>query len=293
MNPQENSEDTNKSSNEKINNNDPLEQIERADDRQGDEINLDEEDDEILDRIQAPAWEKIKAKKNRQKRLSEMKAMLTLNLANPYESFFEMANLIMNHFKCSVGNKDVRFTELEFYLKCNSHSDHSVHCDSLQLEYGKWYFHRSSKTHKIKVANRKGVDLTFGDIKEKIYGGILIRAFQYCSSEKYVYGPSKVVDEILELTYISSLKELQGTSVFDNPIFRIVPEYLPNMQVYSGPRVHINTKNNGYNDDPYRFYIMPLLEHTDKEKYLMPSLIKQGYSKEEVMKVFGRKTLNL
>jgi 3-methyladenine DNA glycosylase Mpg len=207
--------------------------------------------------------------------------------------FNRIANDLMNNHVCLAGTHEIRFAEIECYgFNKEYHNDISVHCDPIQAEFGKWYFHRSQPSLKFKPHNRIGLDLTFGNTEEGFSGGILIRAIQLLPSEEYIYGPSKVVEKICELAKIDDYAELQETSVFNNSRLSVIPAELKSETVFSGPRVGLKNPQNKYNDTFYRFYIFPLLKHADKEKTLIPALLKQGVPPEQILKIFNRKSLS-
>ena len=87
------------------------------------------------------------------------------------EWFTQIAERLMNGSVLMVGNEPHRFVEVEFYYKGEGHPDPFTHGDALQLETGRWYFHRTAGVYR--GGSFKGLDLTFGS--GGAYGGVLIR----------------------------------------------------------------------------------------------------------------------
>ncbi len=61
-------------------------------------------------------------------------------------------------------------------------------------------------------SNYKGLDITLGQ-GEEAYGGILIRSIEAIGTGKFVCGPCKSVDHILELCKATSIKVLVDQQV--------------------------------------------------------------------------------
>ena len=126
-------------------------------------------------------------------------------------SISENAENLFKNFLFKIGETCYLLGEIEFYLNDNgNHIDPFVHCNSQQLEYGKFYYHREPLA-KLGFT-LKGLDFTYGNKDKNIYAGILIRAIYNPKTGEYIDGPSKVVDEILtksEVESVSKLKEYQ------------------------------------------------------------------------------------
>ncbi|KAL0950402.1 hypothetical protein HGRIS_010360 [Hohenbuehelia grisea] len=131
---------------------------------------------------------------------------------------------------------EYRILELEFYLRTSEHEDPYTHGSEEQKISGQWYFHRAPRrsndstksltsTSGYRGGTRKGLDITIGgpvkspyfqnveDESSEAYsprGGILLRTLQR-SDDKVVSGPSLLVDEILQRSGASSIKELVDT----------------------------------------------------------------------------------
>ncbi|HAX77412.1 MAG TPA: hypothetical protein DCY88_16650 [Cyanobacteria bacterium UBA11372] len=91
-----------------------------------------------------------------------------------------------------VGNQPHRLVEIEFYYFSETHPDPFTHRAPLQLECGRWYFHRTRGSYRS--GSFKGLDLTFGD--GQAFGGILIRSL-VTPDGKLIDGPSLCVDYLL------------------------------------------------------------------------------------------------
>ncbi|RIA88213.1 hypothetical protein C1645_253918 [Glomus cerebriforme] len=118
-----------------------------------------------------------------------------------YSSIFNrIANfLLCNTRLCLPMERTFKFLEIEFYLNdvTNDHDDPYSHGHEHQLTCGEWYFHRVGKNG-YRGGSRKGIDITFGSVERKIYGGILIRTIQNELTNEVIEGPSLIVDKILE-----------------------------------------------------------------------------------------------
>jgi hypothetical protein len=184
------------------------------------------------------------------------------------DSFNRIASELMNEYVLKAENTHYRITEIEFYYYVSkNHEDNYIHKHDLQKEKGKWYFHGS------------GVDLTFGS--NEVYGGILLRAIYNIKTEKYIYGPIKIITEIFS----------NMPSAFDTNIsFGLIPAentITVIEQPIKAPRVGLNEKKNpNMYEELYRYLIMPKQKHAEKER-IAKSMVKQGFSKEEINKIWG------
>lgn len=102
------------------------------------------------------------------------------------DKFNSLASHLLNNTCLVVSNNPYRIIELEiYYFDENNHPDPYVHKANEQLALGNWYF------------NGFGLDITFGNAENKIYGGILIRGIKSLGkTPKYISGPSNVLKEI-------------------------------------------------------------------------------------------------
>lgn len=198
---------------------------------------------------------------------------MTLNLKidnQMLENDFErIASEIMNDWILQVENSKYRVTEIEFYFKSDKHLDNYTHGHELQKKIGQWYFHGS------------GVDITFGN--DNYYGGILIRAIYKLDPDgnKYIYGPIKVVTELL-----SSI-----TSVYYNTFaLGLIPDkekIIQREKPIAAPRVGLNSKNDStMHDKLYRFLVMPKMQHAEKTN-IAEAMKQQRFTDIEINNIWG------
>ena len=196
-----------------------------------------------------------------------MKINFDVDVEKPENDFKRMAAEIMNDWILQIEDTRYRITEIEFYLKNDTHNDVYAHGHEIQKEVGKWYFHGS------------GVDITFGS--GSFYGGILIRAIYNLDTRKYIYGPIKVVTELL-----SSIKNVYRSSLsfgFIADDEKLIESEIP----IAAPRVGLNSKHNQeMHDKFYRFVVMPKMQHANKTE-IVEAMKKQGYSEEESNNIWG------
>ncbi|EAL66412.1 hypothetical protein DDB_G0281981 [Dictyostelium discoideum AX4] len=164
-----------------------------------------------------------------------------LNVVEMKEWFKEISFQLLNNVVLMINEQAHMLVEIEFYFKGCKHIDHFTHGDSMQLERGTWYFHRSGSGYK--GGSFKGLDITFGlgdsddESEKKTYGGILIRSIQILSDKSIIDGPSLCVDHILKTTNskdISQFIRSHGRSIFENE----------NSSLYLKMRDQVLTNNN-------------------------------------------------
>jgi len=125
----------------------------------------------------------------------------------------KLAKSVLYSTVLKVGKLDYAITEFEVYLDSDPYS----HRDNLQINSTcKWYFHRSHGK-KYRGGTFKGLDITCGPPGKA--GGILIRAISRMTDRKYVDGPCKVVDTILDDLEAQSIYELVSRPEFDLDAF--------------------------------------------------------------------------
>ncbi len=189
------------------------------------------------------------------------------------EYFYEMADRILNGVYLKVNKKKFRIIEIEFYLKCNGHSDPCTHGDPDQLLMNTFYFHKF-KTGTYKAGTFKGMDLTFGSETDNAYFGILIRSIQDMKSGQITEGPCNTVDKILgEYKCASIMDFTKGNSlnIYNNDKdFVIVPtNKLNSLEIFAGPRIGLSKEKYPVHwNKPYRF-----VTNRDKIKKAKTSLI--------------------
>jgi hypothetical protein len=110
--------------------------------------------------------------------------------------FTRLAERLLYGCRLVIGGAAYRFVEVEFYYFAPpEHADPFTHKDPIQLQPGRWYFHRTAGVYRS--GSFKGVDLTFGD--GKAYGGVLIRGIEGPGGV-FIDGPSLTVDHLLDAT---------------------------------------------------------------------------------------------
>ncbi|KAG8916524.1 hypothetical protein FRC02_003775 [Tulasnella sp. 418] len=222
--------------------------------------------------------------------------------------FAEIADALLNRSRlkveCDGTVTTYQVLEVEFYLlDLIRHFDPFTHGESEQGISGMWYFHRVHRFHKTKKEqgsrfapappsdyrdeNRKGLDLTFGGppssttTNDTIRGGILLRSLLRERDNKIITGPSLLVDEILNQSNASAIRELvedkwQGDrqafrSATDTPERQTHLYFTPYVgklsslpTVYNSPRVGLELSNRADQEDRialvdrhYRFFIHP------------------------------------
>lgn len=117
--------------------------------------------------------------------------------------FTRIASHLLSASHLMVGAEPHRFVEIEFYYFSEHHPDPFAHRNPLQLECGRWYFHRTGGTYRN--GSFKGLDLTFGD--GKAFGGILVRSIE-TPDGRLIDGPSLCVDHLLAATGTKSVEYL-------------------------------------------------------------------------------------
>ena len=119
--------------------------------------------------------------------------------------FAAIARRLLNACDFIVRGERYRFAELEMYYYGAAHPDRFSHRDPLQLEAGRWYFHRSRGEYR--GGSFKGLDLTLGD--GQAYFGILIRTV-VSENNRVLDGPCVTVDHLLAETKTAAVAALDG-----------------------------------------------------------------------------------
>eukprot|EP00808_Paulinella_micropora_P023135 g19022.t1 len=122
--------------------------------------------------------------------------------------FEKMAKGLLTGTVMMINGTAHRLAEIEFYYNGGHHQDPFAHCDPVQQEFGRWYFHRAGTGPKAayKGGSYKGLDISFGGAESgngqhRAFGGVLVRSICPLSEGKQglVEGPCKVVEHILHL----------------------------------------------------------------------------------------------
>jgi hypothetical protein len=157
--------------------------------------------------------------------------------------FTAIAQQLLNHSLLVVGEEPHRLAEIEFYCYEEAHPDRFAHCDRLQQECGRWYFHRTRGQYR--GGSFKGLDLTFGD--GTMYGGILLRSIE-TSEERLICGPSLCVDRLLAQTNardVAALDDAIAQKVAwhpDSPLRLEIAPALPQKSLFCSGRVGLSLK---------------------------------------------------
>ena len=204
-----------------------------------------------------------------------------------------IADWLLNASRLVVSGQTHRLVEVEAYYHTEDHPDPFAHCDPVQLESGRWYFHKTRGTYRS--GSFKGVDLTFGD--GTAHGGFLFRGLETADGT-LVDGPSLLVDHLLETCGKRDVASLDlaigGRKVWDGDIpVQLTDNEEEQRPVFTSARVGLSLKkvpasnsNLSYLLRSYRFLTEPL--RTAKGKiYLVLALHQQGKSVEEIQDLTG------
>lgn len=208
-------------------------------------------------------------------------------------AFEKLAHQLMGQCRLIVGEEPHRIVELEFYLHSTHHPDPFTHCDPLQQEFGRWYFHRSGGTYRN--GSFKGFDLTFGT--PGAFGGILIRSLTTPDGQ-LINGPSLCVDHLLRTTNADRVADLDrtvdGRVVWDpeSPIHLSIIEEETPIERFATARVGLSLKRNGdavaqqFVLKRYRFLSEPR-RIAKGRVYLVLALHAQGMMEDEICHITG------
>jgi len=172
--------------------------------------------------------------------------------------FAELVGQLLNRTDLVVGGTPYRFAELETYYHGPQHPDLFAHRDPVQLENGRWYFHRTRGEYR--GGSFKGLDLAFGD--GKAHFGILIRTV-VDPKGNVIDGPSLTVDHLLSQTKakdVATLDQMIGArKVWDaSAPLAIRESSSPRAaNVYPSSRVGLSLKKAKGKPDAPRFLARP------------------------------------
>lgn len=215
--------------------------------------------------------------------------------------FNELANRLLNETDFIVAGKHYRFAEIEMYYSGWGHSDLFAHRDPVQLEGGRWYFHRTRGEYR--GGSFKGLDIALGDGAS--FFGILIRTV-VLPDGTVLDGPSLTVDHLLAQTKSASVAALDGVinmrSVWDatSPLHLVEAEKPRNATVYQTSRVGLSLKKAKGKVDaprfvarPYRFLTEPAAISKGRP-HLILALHRAGKTPEEIRAITDvpRKTID-
>lgn len=185
------------------------------------------------------------------------------------DDFTEVANDILNNSVLNIKGKKFRILEVEFYLFKDDFQDYYTHRDSIQLEYGKIYFHKING-RSYKSGTFKCMDFVFGDKKINKYCGMLIRAMLDLEKNEAIVGPCKCVEKLLSEFSCNNVKELENKKEFlidlrkDSDI-KLRTKTFDKEELYIGPRIGLGDKYPNWKDKLYRFVIMK--QYVKKENF--------------------------
>lgn len=196
--------------------------------------------------------------------------------------FSEMAQKLIQNTLLKAGDTHYRLAEIEFYVFAEGNEgfeDEEAHKHPRELLNGVWYLHR-------KAPERTGLEITFGNSEQKIYGGVLIRAIQNTEDEKdYVYGPPAVAKALMDAAGVTK-NQLESQPVNRNQWLSVTENPTPfTDEIFTCPRHLEGNEKKKFTDAPYRFFVLPQKKHVMKEKVIIPYLV-QTLGKEKVASIF-------
>lgn len=205
-----------------------------------------------------------------------------------------VVGFLLNGAELVAGGAVYRFAELEAYYDGPGHYDLFAHSDPVQLENGRWYFHRTRGEYR--GGSFKGLDLAFGDGTAHV--GVLIRTI-VSADGTLIDGPSLTVDHLLEKTKASGVATLDamiaGRKVWDatTPLFVRECPTPRTATVYRSSRVGLSLKKAKGKPDaprfvgkPYRFLTEPR-EISKGKVHLVLALHRAGEKPETISQVTG------
>jgi hypothetical protein len=193
-----------------------------------------------------------------------------------------------------------RFVELEAYYHGPGHPDPFAHRDPVQLEDGRWYFHKTRGEYR--GGSFKGLDLSLGD--GTAFFGVLIRGV-VGPDDVLIDGPSLTVDHLLARTGSGSVAALDaavgGRKAWDPACPVSVRDRAePRADaVYATSRVGLSLKRARgvpaaprYVGKPYRYLTEPR-RVTKGKPHLVLALHRRGEPVESIRQLTGcpRKTV--
>jgi hypothetical protein len=208
--------------------------------------------------------------------------------------FIDLAGKLLNNVDLVINGETYRFAELETYYHGPGHMDLFAHCDPVQLEHGRWYFHRTRGEYR--GGSFKGLDLALGD--GKAHFGILIRTIVK-EDGTMLDGPCVTVDHMLEKTKAASVAVLDGIinsrKIWDStsPLSIRMSAKQRTNAVHTSARVGLTLKKaKGKPDAPkfvarqYRYLSEPLAISKGKV-YLVLALHRKGETPEAISELTG------
>lgn len=208
--------------------------------------------------------------------------------------FDRIADQLMCRTQYVVNGQPHRFVEIEFYyFSKEGHDDIFAHKEAVQLECGRWYFHRTQGVYRS--GSFKGLDISFGD--GTAYGGVLIRGIEQPNGE-IIDGPSLHVDHLLGMTGADDVTTLDnaisGRKVWDESNVL----YLKDIEgeerdLVRSSRVGLTLKRFKKAPNPPRYVLRPYRylsepKRTKKGKlHVILGLHARGKSVDEIREITG------
>ncbi len=206
--------------------------------------------------------------------------------------FARIADALLNRTEFRVAGKPHRLIEVEvYYYYSLAHPDPFAHQDPVQLDGGRWYFHKTRGEYR--GGSFKGLDLAFGD--GTAFAGVLFRGLEKPDGT-YIDGPSLLVDHLLAATgsvTIAALDRVIGTRhAWDaSQPLQLLPSATPqDRPVLRTARVGLSWRRRRYRPNdltakfllrPYRFLTEP--RRTAKGKpHMVLALYAAGKSPPEI-----------
>lgn len=215
--------------------------------------------------------------------------------------FAGLAHRLLNEVDLVIAGAKYRFAELEMYYSGGAHPDLFAHRDPVQLEHGRWYFHRTRGEYR--GGSFKGVDIALGD--GTAFFGILVRGAVPAEGDQ-LDGPCVTVDHMLERTKCATVAALDGVinarKVWDatSPPHLATAEKPREAKVYACSRVGLSLKKMKGKPDaprfigrPYRFLTEPQTISKGRP-HLILALHRTGHSADAIREITGvaRKTID-
>ncbi|QJW97555.1 hypothetical protein [Frigoriglobus tundricola] len=215
--------------------------------------------------------------------------------------FAAVANRLLNATDFVVAGDRYRFAELEMYYSGGAHPDLFAHRDPVQLEAGRWYFHRTRGEYR--GGSFKGLDIALGD--GTAYFGVLVRSL-VAADDTVLDGPCVTVDHLLAKTKTATVAALDGVinarSVWDpsSPLHIVDADPPRTAQVYQCSRVGLSLKKAKGKADAPRFVARPYRFMTEPagiskgKPHLVLALHRVGHTAEEIRAIIGmpKKTID-
>jgi hypothetical protein len=208
--------------------------------------------------------------------------------------FAALVGRLMNACDLVIAGTRYRLAELEAYYHGGAHPDLFAHRDPVQLEAGRWYFHRTGGEYR--GGSFKGLDLALGD--GTAYFGILIRGVVALDGPA-LDGPCVTVDHMLAKTKAATVAALDGLinarKLWDTsaPLHLVEAAKPRTAPVYASSRVGLTLKKAKGKPDAERFVARPYRYLTEPKAiakgrpHLILALHRTGHTPEEIREITG------